>query len=233
MGAKSRGALFAVVAAMVVLSVMALLGCSNSYSLTKDAALTSSWGDTVQFKVDSSWSNPAEDESSSNKTICSGNWYNPDSPKLKNHVSVSLKNVNSSIYKDDDSRTYAGWRDSQIEQFSRSAEEQASIMNGLASTSKSKSYTADDFPSFSDCKVEDKGSVSVGGNEVRTYAVTYHYKYSDKLYQDIKNQDQSIKQEGEMTKYCGLIKDGKHDLEVETVDSGLLKDVLSTMEFSW
>lgn len=41
------------------------------------------------------------------------------------------------------------------------------------------------------------------------------------------------KQEGDATEYYGLIKDGKHDPEVSTRDSQLLKDVLSTMSFSW
>lgn len=229
---KSKTRIFAAVAVSTVIMLAAAMlgGCSGkSYSLTKDAALVSKWGDTVQFKVDKSWDD--SDTSYSDDGYCAEYWGSKDSKSASaNGVTLMLWNTDERAYKYHESGTYAGWQKSMEERYSKSAEDKAKELNSYPTSS---TVDADEVSSYSNCSIQDMGAVTVDGQEVRTFSVSYHYKYSDSKYQKLKEHSSGAKQEGDATEYYGLIKDGKHDLEVSTKDSQLLKDVLSTMSFSW
>ncbi len=221
-------AVFAILGAALIAAFI-LAGCSGeSHSLTKDAALVSGWGDTVQYKVDEGWTS---DDDANSGTYCSEYWHSKDSQRSSGEsVSVTLSNTGSDLYKYADDSTYSGWQEEMEDRYSKSAEDQAKEYN---SHSTSTTIDADELLSYSNCDIEDTGSVTVDGQEVRTFSVSYHYKYSDSMYQKAKENQPDFKQEGDKTDYYGLVKDGSHDLEASASDGQLLKDLLSTMEFDW
>lgn len=215
----------AVIVAILLAAAM-MAGCSGkSYSLTKDAALVSQWGDTVQYKVDKSWDD--SNDATSNDSYCSDTWNTQD---WKTSVRVVLSNTDDTTYGYSKDSTYAGWQKQMENEYSKSAEEQAKEINSL---STSATVDADNLTSFSNCQIEDTGTVSVDGQEIRTFSVSYHYKNSDSGDRNSNGSSANNQPEGDITDYYGLIKDGDHDLEVSASDSQLLKDVLSTMTFSW
>lgn len=229
---KPKTRILAVIAVgtVIMLAAAILGGCSGkSYSLTKDAALVSKWGDTVQFKVDKSWDD--SNTSYSDSGYCAECWSSQNSKRdSANSVTLMLWNTGESAYKYHESGTYAGWQKSMEERYSKSAEDKAKELNSYPA---STTADADELSSYSNCSIQDTGTVTVDGQEIRTFSVSYHYKYSDSKYQQLKERSSDAKQEGDTTEYYGLIKDDKHDLEVSTRDSQLLEDVLSTMSFSW
>lgn len=231
---KTKGrnlALFASLAVALLLAVAITGRSSKSYSLTKDAALTSEWGDTVQFKVDENWTNRVQDDNSSlADNLCRGLWCADGDNEGNDAIYAALTNTQSSSYDYNNSATYAGWQEFMTNTYSKSAEEQADELNSYSSSEKMDS---DSLISYSNCEVKDTGTVAVGNENVRTYSVSYHYQMSDSMYSKWKEKNPGLQQEGDRTDYYALIKDGDHDFEMHSRNSQLLKDVLSTMEFDW
>ncbi len=151
---KTRIFVVVVVGTVIMLAAAMLGGCSGkSYSLTKDAALVSEWGDTVQFKVDKSWDD--SDTSYSDDGYCAEYWGSQNSKSASaNSVTLMLWNTDDSAYKYHKSGTYAEWRKSMEERYSKSAEDKA---KGLNSYSTSTTADADDVTSYSNCSIQDTG----------------------------------------------------------------------------
>lgn len=221
----------AVISAMLVASV--LTSCSaKSYSLTKDASLVSGWGDMIQFKVDENWGDGQDSNSSLGTTYCSGSWTSFDSENLRSEgIRITMWNTNDISYKYYDENTYAGWQESMAKRYSEPAEAQADEQTSNSASISTDGDTSD--TAYSNCSIKDTGTVKVDGKTFRTFSVTYHYKLSDSEYKVAKALSQDAKQEGDCTDCYGIIKDGNHDIEVYASEPQLLKDVLSTMEFSW
>lgn len=118
---------------------------------------------------------------------------------------------------------------------SKSAEEQANqYKDMLLDDEAGKSLTdPDTFPSYSNCKVIEKGAMSIGEVKGKIFEVRYTATYSDKGYEQKKAKNPNLKKSSEISHYYFIAREGAHAMNVSATDRKLLDTFLKSLLVSW
>lgn len=225
----------AVLALLIMLTAIALLcvSCtSKSYNLNRDKSLSTNWGDTLQFRIDSNWSTDSPDYNSDfSKSMY---FYNSDENLA---LSITAENTTRSSYKYSSTKTYGDWIDWTESLFSRSAANQADEYKQTHSKDDEdydpEYASPDNYCDFTDCSITELASENNNGNNFKIYKLNYKASYSDAAYANLKNKWPDLEREYENERYYALVKDGTHDLEISTDDEGMLRAFLKTLTIDW
>jgi hypothetical protein len=211
MGLKKKYViLVSIVAAMAV--ALALAGCAPSYTLDKDAYLSTEWGATAQYKVDGDW----EEYKSTGTDLDSYARY--DSEDSHDSVSITLYNPASNIYGILGHPTYSDWLE---------YEEETHTGDGHDDDS-SNVHT-----SYSNYEAEEQDPMTIDGEEFRVYKITYTFTITTTGSSSSSSGSSSTTSSTNYEEYHAVIKDGLHDADISASSYQLLKDFAETTEIDW
>ena len=225
--------------ALIGIAIICIAGCSSiTYRLDRDKSLTTSWGSVFQYKIDSRWSEPEWSSKVSNDDNFASALYSSDNEDDWLGVSIHAQNPNGSLTKYSSTSTYGDWIDSQEKNYSQTAEEQAAWHKEHISKYTSSDPALDDpnhYPDYKDFSLNQIGDRTINGAEFRLYKMEYTLSYSEKAYATLKekNPGTSTPQQQRMTEFYAIVKDGSHDVEINTTNSQLLNDFLNTLQIKW
>lgn len=216
--------------AVVVTACLVIVGCgsaaSASYKLDRDKSIKTEWGAVAQYKIDSNW----EEKTATSLKSHAITSYKTDKDK-GNALVLDIANTGDSSYKYSSDSTYGDWLDSQENIYMNTKPEE---MAEAARAAGDTAATADDYPTYSNYKMEELGAQVVDGLEWRLYKMSYTRAYTDAKTQMLKEKDPNFQQSQNNEVYYAIIKDGTHDFEVYVYSNQkLLKDFLDTLTVKW
>lgn len=217
---KRRNLIVIALAVFVALFINACSGASSAkpYNLTKDEAIKTEWGAIIQFKIDEDWE---EDEFYSeydffqnDEKYTTSYHSQPRDDGSEDYIYISIMNTDHEYYSNESTNTYAGFRED------------------LESYKEMFVEDNDDLKS-EDVSIEEQEPITIDGIEYRVYRLSFEVSYSDEQYEKIKENYPEIPQNDIFEQYYAVVKDGEHDMEIESYDKELLIDFANAVEVKW